>query len=51
MVDAVVARVGGELRLTLEGNPVTDGEMVRRQIADGLQENLETLARLALLRN
>ena len=51
LVDAVVARVGGELRLTLEGNPVTDGEMVRRQIAGGLQENLETLARLALLRN
>ena len=50
LVDAVIAQVGEGLRLTLEGNPVTDGEMVRGQIAGGLEANLEILAGLGMLR-
>jgi hypothetical protein len=50
LVDALVAAVGGELRLTMDGAPVTDGEVVRGQIAGGLERNLEILARLAMLR-
>jgi hypothetical protein len=30
--------------------PLTDGETVRTQLADGLEANLEILTRLALLR-
>ena len=36
------AAVGGELRLTMEGEPVTDGELVRGQIAGGLERNLRS---------
>ena len=50
LVDALVASVGGDLRLTMQGVPVTDGEQVRGQIADGLEPNLEILAKLAMLR-
>ena len=50
LVEALVAAVGGELRLTMEGEPVTDGELVRGQIAAGLEHNLQILARLAMLR-
>ena len=50
LVDALVAAVGSELLLTIEGAPVTDGETVRGQIAAGLERNLEILARLAMLR-
>ena len=50
LVDALVAGVGSELMLTMEGRPVTDGESVRGQLAGGLEPNLEILARLAMLR-
>ena len=50
LVDALVAGVGSELLLTMEGRPVTDGETVRGQLAGGLEPNLEILARLAMLR-
>jgi hypothetical protein len=50
LVDALVAAVGTELPLTISGVPLTDGETVRTQLADGLEANLEILARLALLR-
>ena len=50
LVDALVAAVGSELLLTIEGAPVTDGEQVRGQIDSGLERNLEILARLAMLR-
>lgn len=50
LVEALVAAVGGELQLTMEGAPVIDGELVRGQIAGGLERNLEILARLAMLR-
>ena len=50
LVDALVAGVGSELLLTMEGKPVTDGETVRGQLAGGLEPNLEILARLAMLR-
>ena len=50
LAEALVAAVGGELQLTMEGEPVTDGERVRGQIAGGLDHNLQILARLAMLR-
>ena len=50
LVDALVAAVGTELILTIEGEPVTDGERVRRQLAAGLERNLQILARLGMLR-
>jgi len=50
LVDALVASVGTELLLTMEGEPVTDGERVRGQLAGGLEQNLAILARLAMLR-
>jgi hypothetical protein len=50
LVDALVAGVGTELALTISGEPVTDGERVREQLAAGLDENLGILAGLALLR-
>ena len=50
LVDAVVAAVGGELRLTRDGEPVTDGELLRPQIAEGLEHNLHVIAGLGLLR-
>ena len=50
LADALVAAVGGELQLTMDGHPVTDGERVRGQIAGGLEQNLQILARLAMLR-
>jgi len=50
LVDALVAAVGDELMLTMEGRPVTDGETVRGQLAGGLEPNLEILAGLAMLR-
>jgi SAM-dependent methyltransferase len=50
LVDAVVAAVGGDLELTIQGVPVTDGEQVRAQIAAGLEPNLEILARMAMLK-
>jgi SAM-dependent methyltransferase len=49
LVDALVAGVGTELVLTVEGQPLTDGELVRGQLASGLEPNLEILARLAML--
>jgi trans-aconitate methyltransferase len=51
LVDAVVAAVGGELRMTQDGDPVTDGELLRLQIADGLEHNLHLIAGLGLLRS
>jgi SAM-dependent methyltransferase len=50
LVDALVASVGRELKLTIEGEPVADGERVRGQLAGGLEQNLAILARLAMLR-
>jgi hypothetical protein len=50
LVDALVGSVGSDLQLTRAGEPVTDGETVRAQIAGGLQESLGVLAGLALLR-
>jgi SAM-dependent methyltransferase len=50
LVDALVHAVGRELALTVGGVPLTDGEVVRDQLASGLQHNLEILARLAMLR-
>lgn len=50
LVDALVASVGTELRLTIEGVPVADGESVRAQLAAGLERNLEILAKLAMLK-
>jgi SAM-dependent methyltransferase len=50
LTEALVAAVGSELQLTIEGEPVTDGERVRGQLAAGLERNLEILARLGLLR-
>ena len=50
LVDALVAGVGTELQLTMEGTPVTDGEAMRGQLADGLERNLEILATLGMLR-
>jgi len=50
LVDALVASVGGELRLTIDGEPVSDGERVRAQLAAGLERNLEILAKLAMLK-
>jgi hypothetical protein len=50
LVEALVAAVGSDLRLTIDGEPVTDGETVRAGLAAGLERNLEILARLALLR-
>jgi hypothetical protein len=49
LVDALVRAVGSELALTVDGVPLTDGEAVRAQLADGLEHNLEILARLAML--
>ena len=50
LADALVAAVGGELQLTIDGEPVTDGERVRGQLEAGLERNLQILARLAMLR-
>jgi SAM-dependent methyltransferase len=50
LVDGLVAAVGNELSLTVGGVPLTDGEAVRAQLAGGLDQNLEILARLAMLR-
>ena len=50
LVDALVAGVGTELALTVAGTPVTDGELVRNQLAQGLETNLGVLAGLAMLR-
>jgi hypothetical protein len=50
LVDALVAAVGSELQLTIDGNPVTDGESVRGQLAAGLDRNLEILAKMAMLK-
>jgi SAM-dependent methyltransferase len=50
LVDGLVAAVGRELKLTISGVPLTDGESVRAQLAAGLEQNLEILARLAMLR-
>jgi SAM-dependent methyltransferase len=50
LVDALVAAVGRDLKLTVGGVPLTDGESVRAQLAAGLEPNLEILARLAMLR-
>jgi len=50
LVDALVAAIGSELPLAIEGTPVTDGEAVRARVADGLEHNLEILARLGMLR-
>ena len=50
LVDGLVAAVGHELALTMDGVPLTDGEAVREQLAAGLEPNLEILARLAMLR-
>jgi SAM-dependent methyltransferase len=50
LVDALVAAVGKELALTISGEPVTNGERVREQLAAGLEQNLDILAGLALLR-
>ncbi|MDP9294334.1 MAG: hypothetical protein M3O90_07940, partial [Actinomycetota bacterium] len=51
LVDALVAGVGTEVRMTMEGEPIADGERLRRQIADGLEHNLRALASLGLLRS
>ena len=50
LVEALVAGVGSELALTIGGAPVTDGERVRAQLAQGLATNLDLLARMAMLR-
>ena len=50
LVDALVAAVGAELQLTIDGVPVTDGETVRAQLAAGLERNLEILAGMAMLK-
>jgi trans-aconitate methyltransferase len=50
LVEALVAGVGGELPLVMDGEPVTDGETVRGQIADGLEASLQILAGLAMLK-
>lgn len=51
LVDALVAGVGTEVRMTMGGEPIADGERLRRQIADGLEHNLRALAGLGLLRS
>ncbi len=50
LVEALVAGVGTELALTIGGEPVTDGELVRGQLEQGLGANLELLARMAMFR-
>ncbi len=50
LADALVAGVGTELQLTMQGAQVTDGETVRGQLEGGLERNLEILAKLAMLR-
>jgi SAM-dependent methyltransferase len=50
LTEALVAAVGTELQLTIDGEPVLDGERVRGQLAAGLERNLEILAQLAMLR-
>ena len=50
LVDALVAGVGTELALTIDGVAVTDGEAVRDRLAAGLEHSLDLLARLAMLR-
>jgi SAM-dependent methyltransferase len=47
---ALVDSVGTELQLTIDGEPVTDGERVRAQLAAGLERNLQILAQLRMLR-
>ena len=49
LVDGLVAAVGRELTLTSGGTAVADGELLRPQIAAGLEHNLALLARLGLL--
>jgi len=49
LVDGLVAAVGREVTLSSGGAPVTDGELLRPQIAAGLEHNLALLARLGLL--
>ena len=44
------ASTANELKLTIDGEPVTDGERVRAQLAAGLERNLDILAQLAMLR-
>jgi SAM-dependent methyltransferase len=50
LTDALVAAVGSELLLSIDGEPVTDGERVRGQLAAGLERNLQILAQLRMLR-
>jgi methyltransferase-like protein/protein-L-isoaspartate O-methyltransferase len=50
LLEALVAGVGTELSLVMEGEPVTDGETVRAQLADGLDASLRILAGLAMLK-
>ena len=50
LVEALVAGVGAELSLVMDGAPVTDGESVRGQITDGLEASLTVLAGLAMLK-
>ncbi len=50
LVDALVAAVGRDLGMTAGERPITDGERLRPQIAGGLEQNLQTLAGLGLLR-
>ena len=49
LLDGLVAAIGREVALTSGGAPVTDGELLRPQIAAGLEHNLALLARLGLL--
>ena len=49
LLDGLVAAVGREVTITTGGAPVTDGELLRPQIAAGLEHNLALLARLGLL--
>jgi SAM-dependent methyltransferase len=50
LVDALVAAVGTELQLTIDGAPVMDGESVRDALAAGLDPSLEQLAGMAMLK-
>jgi SAM-dependent methyltransferase len=49
LLDGLVAAVGREVTITTGGEPVADGELLRPQIAAGLEHNLALLARLGLL--
>jgi hypothetical protein len=50
LVDGLVAAVGTELSITVDGVPLTDGAAVRDRLERRLERNLEVLAGLGMLR-